>query len=194
MRVSKYPRCSAAPFLPSLAAAAALTASGCVGPLEQSTSERLGRSITGALQAELAEAERHAAPRLLSREDRLDTLGIREDHLEQIQAEYSVGGYIEQLGNPFQGSETGEPVGAPLLHSTFIEFAEFSPSGDRIITGDDSGAARIWDAETGVVTRPPVQAIPLKSNDHTIFGGVKTGWNVLDQIVQGDWITGISFD
>lgn len=94
-----------------LAAVGAIGASGCVGPLEQSTSERLGRSITGALQAELAEAERHAAPRMLSREDRLDTLGIREDHLEQIQAEYSVGGYIEQLGNPFQGAETGEPTG-----------------------------------------------------------------------------------
>ncbi|MEL6739034.1 MAG: TolC family protein [Planctomycetota bacterium] len=89
----------------------ALLAGACAGPLERSTSEGLGRSITSALQAELAEAERYAAPRMLSREDRLDTLGIRADHLEQIEQEYSVAGYIDSFGNPFEGAEAGEPTG-----------------------------------------------------------------------------------
>ena len=44
--------------------------------------------------------------------------------------------------------ETGQPISPPLRHRIDLSCAAFSPDGLHIITADQGGTARIWDAAT----------------------------------------------
>ncbi|MFT5423679.1 MAG: outer membrane protein [Phycisphaerales bacterium] len=94
------------PSIPArLAAASALvtvclvTASGCgPGPIEQRSEQALQRSLIDSLQRQIAQAEQNRAPQTATRgEDRSGDLQIRPEHLEQIQKDYSVEGYLRKL-------------------------------------------------------------------------------------------------
>jgi WD40 repeat protein len=54
-------------------------------------------------------------------------------------------------------SETGEPVGIPLVHEGRVHEAAFSRDGRRLMTASDDGAARIWNAATGELLVPPLE-------------------------------------
>src|SRR5205823_148551 len=46
-------------------------------------------------------------------------------------------------------AQTGQPIGAPLIHPKPVYSACFSPDGSRILTADESDHARLWDERTG---------------------------------------------
>jgi hypothetical protein len=50
--------------------------------------------------------------------------------------------------------KTGEQIGATIAYNGKYEF---SPDGTRIVTANDNGAMRIWDAETGQQVGPQLQ-------------------------------------
>ncbi|HAB19257.1 MAG TPA: hypothetical protein DCE44_22870 [Verrucomicrobiales bacterium] len=44
---------------------------------------------------------------------------------------------------------TSQPLTEPLRHQGYVEVAEFSPDGKRIVTASADGIGRVWDARTG---------------------------------------------
>jgi WD40 repeat protein/serine/threonine protein kinase len=57
--------------------------------------------------------------------------------------------------------ETGQPVGEPLQHSSYVSGAEFSPDGQHIVTSCSDNTAQVWDANTSQKVGPP-----LRHNDY----------------------------
>ena len=52
---------------------------------------------------------------------------------------------------------SGEKVGRALPHKSQIEFVIFSRDDRRVFTGEDSGVARVWDAESGQPVTPELR-------------------------------------
>jgi WD40 repeat protein len=52
-------------------------------------------------------------------------------------------------------AETGEPVGPPMRHPSFVRQAAFAPDGRLVVTHDDV-RVRLWDSATGDVLTPPL--------------------------------------
>jgi WD40 repeat protein len=52
---------------------------------------------------------------------------------------------------------TGEPVGKPFQHATWANFVEFSPSGDRILTGADDNTGQVWEVGSGARLGQPLR-------------------------------------
>ncbi len=57
----------------------------------------------------------------------------------------TVGGNKARVWDP----ETGQPITPELLHEEWIEDAEFSGDGRRVVTGGVDMVAKVWDADTG---------------------------------------------
>ncbi|HRY51361.1 MAG TPA: protein kinase [Candidatus Paceibacterota bacterium] len=56
----------------------------------------------------------------------------------------------------------GKPVGPPMKHDDRLTAVEFSPEGERVLTGSWDGTARIWDARTALpLTQPLRHEAPL---------------------------------
>jgi WD40 repeat protein len=55
-------------------------------------------------------------------------------------------------------ARSGAPVGAAMAHPDEIGDAAFSPDGRRVATICEDGRTRIWNAESGVAARPPIES------------------------------------
>jgi WD40 repeat protein len=51
-------------------------------------------------------------------------------------------------------AEDGMPAGPPLLHAAWVNAADFSPDGTKVVTGCRDGKARVWDWKTGQLIFP----------------------------------------
>lgn len=94
-----------------------LTASGCrPGPIERRSEQALRRSLVDSLARQIAQAEQNPERQAATRgEDRSGDLLIKPEHLEQIQKEYSVEGYMTQLHTPAapDGPDSADTDAAP---------------------------------------------------------------------------------
>ncbi|MFG0306566.1 MAG: TolC family protein [Phycisphaerales bacterium JB040] len=97
------------------AAAALLTLAACSpGPIEKRTEDSLRASMLDALERHIRDASDYPEPQTATRgPDRSDTLQIRPEHLELIQEDYSVEGYLADLGKAEGQDDEGEPETAP---------------------------------------------------------------------------------
>lgn len=149
MHTSTPPRARAARHALSGAAALILLA-GCEGPIQERTEAELRRSTVASIRRQLAEAEANAQPRRLEPSDPVARLEIRADHLEEIEREYSVPGYLERLrasapegtdpiaaltGNNLYGEAPSvvplglqRAVAASVRHNLDVEFARYEPA------------------------------------------------------------------
>ncbi len=46
-------------------------------------------------------------------------------------------------------AKTGQPIGPPFKHDSYVTSAAFSPDGTRIVTTSGDHTAQVWDAKTG---------------------------------------------
>ncbi|HET6879416.1 MAG TPA: protein kinase [Pirellulales bacterium] len=53
-------------------------------------------------------------------------------------------------------AQTGAPLGPPLRHGSHVEWAEFSPNGEMIVTACRDGTARLWNAADGAAIGEPL--------------------------------------
>ncbi|MCA9302777.1 MAG: TolC family protein [Phycisphaerales bacterium] len=74
------------------------TLAGCASPLQPQSSSELQRSMVLAIEREVDQAKAAPERRTLSLQTDLTKLEIRPDHLKIIEDEYSVDGYLAQLG------------------------------------------------------------------------------------------------
>jgi tetratricopeptide (TPR) repeat protein len=54
-------------------------------------------------------------------------------------------------------ARTGQPLLQPLSHTAYVETAQFSSDGKRILTASLDGTAHVWDAETGHPLTEPLK-------------------------------------
>ena len=52
---------------------------------------------------------------------------------------------------------TGEPIGTPMQHQSFVRSVAFSSDGRAVLTCSDDNTARLWDAATGKPIGPPLE-------------------------------------
>jgi WD40 repeat protein len=92
-------------------------------------------------------------------------------------------GYRSQDGRAqLWNTATGLPFGLPLRHSRPIVSADFSPDGERVVTGSEDGTVRLWNTASGqalgpwfrhqglvhsVAFSPDGRSVLTASDDHT---------------------------
>ncbi|MDF1809024.1 MAG: TolC family protein [Phycisphaerales bacterium] len=70
---------------------------GCQSPIERQSERELQQSMIRAIETEIEQAKLNQEPLHLEQTLNLEKLEIREDHLEQIESQYSPNGYLTQL-------------------------------------------------------------------------------------------------
>ncbi len=90
---------------------------GCASPFEPPTAGELQQSMIHAIEREVQQAKANPDRRTLTTHTDLSKLEIRENHLGIIAAEYSVQGYLAQLGalDTLESEALGEILGTDLL-------------------------------------------------------------------------------
>ncbi len=87
---------------------AIIAASGCSSPIERQSEKELQQAMIRAIEVEVEHAKNHPGSRALSNQLDLSKLEIREDHLEQIEKEFSANGYLAALSAEFP--ENDDPI------------------------------------------------------------------------------------
>ncbi|MEM7623292.1 MAG: TolC family protein, partial [Planctomycetota bacterium] len=138
---------------PAVACALLLATASCTSPFEERSLQELRQSVIDASERELRALEGGAeTPQLLSRDEDVDTLGIRDEHLEEIERDYNPDKYflnggasdgtpdpVRQIadltGNDLLGNETDVlPVAlravvlASVDRNLGVQEARFSPA------------------------------------------------------------------
>lgn len=102
-----------------LAVVLTLGTNGCSSPFERQSEEELRKAMVHSVQREIEAARGDSAdtrPIEFKTTTDLTKLEIREDHLTQIENEFSTPGYIEQLQSQNQGTDPiAELIGLDLL-------------------------------------------------------------------------------
>jgi len=74
-----------------------LGASGCSSPIERQSEKEIQHAMLRAIELEVEHAQKHPEPLKLTTKLDLSKLEIREDHLKQIENEFSTKGYLSEL-------------------------------------------------------------------------------------------------
>ncbi len=82
-----------------------LTLAGCVSPLSDNPDNQLRRSIAHAVERELESARRHPEPVTLTRESRLDELGIKPEFMREL----------EEMAGPERLARMEAPLGESVI-------------------------------------------------------------------------------
>ncbi|PCI09572.1 hypothetical protein COB72_05945 [bacterium] len=88
--------------------AGTLAAGGCSSPIQRQSEKELQQAMIRAIEVEIEHAKQNPQSRNLGTTLDLSKLEIRDDHLEQIEREFSASGYIEQLRA--QSPEGDDPI------------------------------------------------------------------------------------
>lgn len=92
----------------SMQIGALLAVSGCASPIQRQSDQELQRSMINAIEREVQSARKFPTKRELGTRLDLAQLEIREDHLEQIQRDFSPNGYLETL--KLQSNDGMDPI------------------------------------------------------------------------------------
>lgn len=98
MRIKRVLSCSVVTGL--------VLASGCSSPLSRHAERELRAAVRESVRRELADAEAHSSPRTTSRESSLESLGLSEDVLKQLQTDYDPERYLEELASQVEGAQS----------------------------------------------------------------------------------------
>ncbi len=113
-------RCPLTLITSMLSAGAILAASGCSSPIERQSDKELQRAMIRAIEIEVEHAKQNPESRSLSTALDLTKLEIRDEHLQEIEEQYSVGGYLTDLQS--QTPDADDPisslVGQDLMGNT----------------------------------------------------------------------------
>jgi len=122
---------------------------GCAAGERGGSEDEIRRAVTRSIEREVERAREQAGDIELSTTTDLTKLEIREDHLEQIQREYSADAYVDELGERSEGSDPitvlmgrdlmgaqtrvveiglGRAVRASVRHNLDVEFARYAPA------------------------------------------------------------------
>jgi len=133
----------------SLAFCVVLSIPGCGSPVKERSEGELRRAVTRSIEREVERARDQAGDIELTTTTDLTKLEIRDDHLEQIEREYSTDAYIDELdeqdpgsdpittliGRDLMGGETrvveiglGRATRAAVRHNLDVEFARYAPA------------------------------------------------------------------
>ena len=103
-------RCPLTLITSMLSAGAILAASGCSSPIERQSDKELQRAMIRAIEIEVEHAKQNPESRSLSTTLDLTKLEIRDEHLQEIEEQYSVGGYLTDLQS--QTPDADDPISA----------------------------------------------------------------------------------
>lgn len=127
-----------------------ISVGGCSSPIERQSEKELQQAMIRAIEIEIEHAKQNPEPLTLGSTLDLTQLEIREDHLEQIEQEFSVGGYIDQLrasspdpdepisalvGDDLMGQQTKligltleQSIQTAVANNLSVEIASFAPA------------------------------------------------------------------
>ncbi|MBL4698892.1 MAG: TolC family protein, partial [Phycisphaerales bacterium] len=99
------------------ALSAIIAATGCSSPIERQSEKELQQAMIQAIELEIKDAQEHPQQQTLRTTLNLEKLEIRDDHLEQIEREFSVAGYLDELrdGSPDAQDPISALVGTDLM-------------------------------------------------------------------------------
>jgi len=103
-------RCPLTLITSMLSAGAILAASGCSSPIERQSDKELQRAMIRAIEIEVEHAKQNPESRSLNTTLDLTKLEIRDEHLQEIEEQYSVGGYLTDLQS--QTPDADDPISA----------------------------------------------------------------------------------
>ena len=83
---------------------------GCSSPIERQSEKEIQLAMIRAIETEIQYAKAHPETKSFTNNLDLSKLEIREDHLQQIEAEFSVQGYLDQLDTNTEGDQ--HPISA----------------------------------------------------------------------------------
>lgn len=131
-------------------ASGAIIAGGCSSPIERQSENELQQAMIRAIQMEVEDAKQNPAPRSLGTQLDLSKLEIRDDHLIEIENNYSPDGYLAQLraqapdssdpisdlvGNNLMGQPTKlvgltleQSIQTTVANNLSVEIASFAPA------------------------------------------------------------------
>ncbi|RMH10987.1 MAG: hypothetical protein D6695_10135, partial [Planctomycetota bacterium] len=98
MRIKRVLSCSVVTGL--------VLASGCSSPLSRHAERELRAAVRESVRRALADAEAHSSPRTTSRESSLESLGLSEEVLKQLQTDYDPERYLEELASQVEGAQS----------------------------------------------------------------------------------------
>ncbi len=123
---------------------------GCSSPIERQSEKELQQAMIRAIEMEIEHAKENPQPRQLGTQLDLSKLEIREDHLEQIEREFSTAGYLAELransptgddpistliGNDLMGQPTKliglsleQAIQTAAANNLDVEIASFAPA------------------------------------------------------------------
>ena len=117
--------------LPRAACVGAVVAAGCQSPFDEQSSEQLRQSVLEAAQREIEASSEGPGAQPLSRDQDIDQLGIRPEHLEEIREDYNPDRYfLPEDGSVESGPEAaGEQIQSLIGENLFGEPTEMVPIG-----------------------------------------------------------------
>ena len=161
--------------------AALLLASGCSSPLTDKVDRDLRRSVRESAQRELAEASEQPEPQRVTREDRVATLGIKPEVMDQLS---TMGGIESYAGKdlPLGPNLYGKPqrvvkltleraIASAVRHNLNVEFARLAPAiGQQQLIAAE--AAFDW-----VLCANPQASVTNTPTTQQFFGNTPSGSN-----------------
>ena len=108
------------PLILMISVGAILAASGCSSPIERQSDKELQRAMIRAIEVEVEHAKQNPESRSLNTILDLTKLEIRDEHLEEIEEQYSVDGYLTDLQSdaPDADDPISSLVGQDLMGNT----------------------------------------------------------------------------
>tara|TARA_R110002072_G_scaffold42064_10_gene117984 strand:- start:138699 stop:140615 length:1917 start_codon:yes stop_codon:yes gene_type:complete len=97
-------------IISAISAGAILAASGCSSPIERQSDKELQRAMIRAIEIEVEHAKQNPESRSLSTTLDLTKLEIRDEHLQEIEEQYSIDGYLTDLQS--QTPDADDPISA----------------------------------------------------------------------------------
>jgi outer membrane protein len=110
METRQRPRPIRSALLIAANGGALLAMSGCRSPIERQSEKELQQAMIRAIETELTHAQDHPDQVGVSTNLDLSKLEIREDHLEEIEQDFSPAGYLAELKS--QSTEDADPISA----------------------------------------------------------------------------------
>lgn len=108
MESSSLIRCIFSASIPVMSTCAIIAASGCSSPIQRQSDKALQQAMLRAIELEVEDAKQNPAPPSMDTQLDLSKLEIRDDHLIEIENNYSPDGYLAELRA--QSPDSTDPI------------------------------------------------------------------------------------